>query len=138
MDRNEAGREVEDVGRPEGLSGSDLAALRRLDRLAYWLDDRFRLPGTDIRIGLDGLAGLVPGVGDAVTAGLGAYILTEAWQLGVSKSVFARMLFNLGVDAVAGTVPVFGDVFDVGWKSHRRNVDLLRRHLERRIRPVPL
>lgn len=120
-------QEAKDAERLE--STSTMAALRRVDRLAYWLDDRFRLPGTEIRVGLDGLVGLVPGVGDAVTAGLGAYILTEAWGLGAPGRVLAHMLFNLAIDAVVGSVPVLGDVFDVGWKANRRNVDLLRRHL---------
>lgn len=122
-----AWQEVEDGDRQE--SPSRAAALRRVDRLAYWLDERFRLPGTGIRVGLDGLIGLVPGVGDAATAAVGAYILAEAWGLGAPRGVLAHMVFNLVVDAAVGSVPVFGDVFDVGWKANRRNVDLLRRHL---------
>lgn len=106
--------------------------LRRLDRLAYWLDDRFRVPGTEIRIGLDGLVGLIPGVGDAATALLSAYIVAEAWGLGAPPSILARMLANLGIDLGLGVVPVVGDLVDIGWKANRRNVDLLRRHLQRR------
>jgi hypothetical protein len=108
------------------------AALRRVERLAYWLDDRYRLPGTRFRIGLDGLVGLIPGVGDAVTSTLTAYIIYEAWRLGVPTSMLARMLANLGIDTVVGIVPVVGDLLDIGFKANRRNLRLLHRHLSER------
>jgi hypothetical protein len=108
------------------------AALRRVERLAYWLDDRYRLPGTRFRIGLDGLVGLIPGVGDAVTSTLTAYIIYEAWRLGVPPSMLARMLANLGIDTVVGIVPVVGDLLDIGFKANRRNLRLLHRHLSER------
>jgi hypothetical protein len=105
------------------------AALRRVEQLAYWLDDRYRLPGTRFRVGLDGIVGLIPGIGDAVTSTLTAYIIYEAWRLGVPTSTLARMLANLGIDGVVGIVPVVGDLFDIGYKANRRNLKLLHRHL---------
>jgi hypothetical protein len=105
------------------------AALRRVEQLAYWLDDRYRLPGTRFRVGLDGIVGLIPGIGDAVTSTLTAYIVYEAWRLGVPTSMLARMLANLGIDTVVGIVPVVGDLLDVGFKANRRNLRLLHRHL---------
>jgi hypothetical protein len=119
-----------------GLSGppslhADEAAIRRLERLAYWLDDRYRLPGTGIRVGLDGIIGLIPGIGDAAGGLLSAYIIYEARRLGVPNSVLVGMLGNFAVDFVVGAVPVFGDIFDIGWKANRRNVRMLLRHLER-------
>jgi Domain of unknown function (DUF4112) len=108
------------------------AALRRVERLAYWLDDRYRLPGTRFRVGLDGIVGLIPGVGDAVTGTLTAYIVYEAWRLGVPTSTLVRMLANLGIDSVVGVVPVVGDLLDLGYKANRRNLRLLHRHLSER------
>ena len=108
------------------------AALRRVEQLAYWLDDRYQLPGTRFRIGLDGIVGLIPGVGDAVTSTLTAYIIYEAWRLGVPTSMLARMLANLGIDTVVGIVPVVGDLLDIGFKANRRNLRLLHRHLSER------
>ena len=105
------------------------AALRRVERLAYWLDDRYRVPGTRFRVGFDGIIGLIPGVGDAVTSTLTAYIIYEAWRLGVPTSTLARMLANLGIDGVVGIVPVVGDLLDIGYKANRRNLKLLHRHL---------
>lgn len=109
------------------------ATLEHLDRLTYWLDDRFRVPGTGFRVGLDGLVGLVPGVGDVATNALTAYIVYRAWRLGIPRSVLLRMLGNLGIDTVVGIVPVAGDLLDFGFKANRRNVRLLRRHLGERL-----
>ena len=105
------------------------AVLQRLEWLAYWLDDRFRLPGTRFRVGLDGIIGLLPGIGDVATNAITAYIVYEAWRLGVPRRVLLRMLTNLGVDAAVGIVPLIGDVLDIGFKANRRNVHLLREHL---------
>jgi hypothetical protein len=105
------------------------AALRRVERLAYWLDDRYQLPGTRFRIGLDGIVGLIPGVGDAITSTLTAYIIYESWRMGIPTSTLGRMLANLGIDSVVGIVPVVGDLLDIGYKANRRNLRLLHRHL---------
>ena len=102
--------------------GDDLA------RLAWLLDDLFRIPGTQRRIGLDGLLGLIPGVGDAVTTLISAVIVARAWQAGVPRRVVAKMLANIAVDGVVGSVPLVGDLFDFGWKANRKNLELLRRH----------
>jgi hypothetical protein len=110
----------------------DPAAVRRLQKLAYWLDDRFSLPGTKMRVGLDGLLGLIPGIGDAAGAAISAYIIAEAYRLGVPPSQLVRMGINLGIDALVGSIPVLGDIFDVGWKANRKNVALVLRHLESR------
>ena len=105
------------------------AALRRVEQLAYWLDDRYQVPGTRFRVGLDGIVGLIPGLGDAVTNVLTAYIVYEAWRLGVPTATLARMLANLGIDTLVGVVPVVGDLLDFGFKANRRNLRLLHRHL---------
>ena len=101
----------------------------RVRLLARVLDDAIRIPGTNIRIGLDSLIGLIPGAGDVAGGAVSAYIILTAARLGASKSVLARMLSNVALDSLVGTFPVLGDVFDVAWKSNRRNVDLLERHL---------
>jgi hypothetical protein len=105
-------------------------AIERLRRLAYLLDDRFRIPGTRYRIGFDGLIGLVPGIGDAVTTLLALYIVLEARRQGVPVGKLGRMGLNVGIDAVLGAVPLLGDLFDVAWKANRRNLALLLDHLD--------
>lgn len=106
-------------------------AYERLNRLAYLLDERFSIPGTNWRFGLDAIIGLIPGLGDLVTSAISAYIVSEARRLGVSRVVLLRMSWNIILDTLLGIVPVVGDVFDAGWKANRRNVNLLMRHIER-------
>lgn len=105
-------------------------ALERQKRLAYWLDDRFRIPVIGWRLGFDGLIGLVPGIGDAATTLLALYIVNEARRLGVPPAKLARMGVNVGVDTLVGLVPLVGDIADLRWRANRRNVNLLIEHLE--------
>lgn len=121
------------VERVEGASAYDAeAALRLVELLAGAMDDGVRLPGTALKIPLDPVIGLIPVVGDAITTVVSGIILKKAHELGVSKTTLLRMLLNIGVDAVVGIVPVVGDLFDLGFKSNRRNLRLLRRDLEKK------
>jgi uncharacterized protein DUF4112 len=104
------------------------SALPQLRRFAFWLDAGIAVPGTSIRVGLDPLLGLVPGLGDAAGALLAAWILVEAIRMGASRGTLARIASNIALDALVGAIPVFGDVFDVVWKANLKNVALLERH----------
>ncbi len=104
--------------------------LAKLERFASLLDDRFHIPGTKIRFGLDSVIGLIPGVGDAASALTHSYLFWSAFQLRVRKRILGKMLFNALVDLIGGAVPVAGDIFDVYWKSNRRNATLIRRELQ--------
>ena len=104
---------------------NNLESLRRWARL---FDAAFRIPGTNIRFGIDPLLGLVPGVGDLATPLLSIAMLWHATKLRVPKIVLARMVLNSLIDAVAGAVPVAGDLFDFGWKATQWNLALLERH----------
>ena len=108
--------------------------LARLDTLANLLDTAFFIPGTNIRFGLDGIIGLVPGIGDAITTVMSLYIVREARELGAPRHLIARMLMNVALDGVVGAVPLFGDVFDVMWRANRRNMALLRSHFAEEMR----
>ncbi len=105
--------------------------LERLHNLANTMDSLFRIPGTGIRVGLDSIVGLIPGVGDAVALLPAGYIIASSAQMGVPRGTLMRMGLNVGVDALVGSIPLIGDLFDIGWKGNRRNVALLRKHLER-------
>ena len=102
----------------------DEAAVQRMRFVARLLDDSIRLPGTEFRIGLDPIVGLLPVAGDAVAAALSGYIILESARLGVSYLTLLRMLANVGVDFAVGSVPVVGDIFDVAWKANVRNLQL--------------
>ena len=99
-------------------------------KLAYWLDAGIRIPGTNLRFGLDPILGLIPGAGDAAGAVLAGWILVEAIRLGASRATVLRIAGNIALDAAVGAVPLLGDIFDFAWKANLRNVALLERHLE--------
>ena len=107
----------------------DEARLKRVRLLSRLLDEQFRIPGTTYRVGLDGLLGMIPGVGDAAGALLSAYILYEAIRLDAPKTVLLRMIANIGIDTVLGAVPVAGDIFDIAWKANKKNAILLHAYL---------
>ena len=96
--------------------------------LARFLDTAIRIPGTPIRIGLDPLLGLIPGIGDVLASAIGSYILFLASRLGVPKIVIVRMALNLILNGVIGAIPGAGDLFSVWFQSNVRNARLLRRH----------
>ena len=109
----------------------DFARLARLERAARLMDSAVRIPGTRIRVGLDSIVGLVPGIGDTLALAPGAWIIGSAWNMGAPGHVLGRMAVNSGIDWAIGTVPLIGDLFDVGFKANLRNVALLREHLEK-------
>lgn len=104
-----------------------------LEALANLLDTRWSIPGTSVRFGIDALAGLVPVVGDAATGLLSVYIVIRARNHGAGNGLIARMIGNIVLDTMVGSIPLLGSVFDVYFKSNKRNIRLLRRHLERDI-----
>ncbi|HKR11190.1 MAG TPA: DUF4112 domain-containing protein [Pyrinomonadaceae bacterium] len=99
---------------------------KSLDRLAWLMDDLFRVPVLGWRFGLDALIGLIPGAGDTATSLVSFYILAAAVRYRVPKITLLRMGLNFGLDYVFGSVPVVGDFFDAWWKSNRRNLELLK------------
>ena len=97
------------------------------------MDYCFRVPGTDLRFGIDPLIGLVPGIGDTATAAVGLYTLWLVWKAGLPPAIIFRMTVNLLIDWLVGSIPVLGDLFDAGFKAHRRNAVLVGRHLQNRL-----
>ncbi len=110
-------------------------SMARMETLANLLDSAVVIPGTNQRIGLDALIGLVPGIGDLVSAALSSYIIWEARQLGLPRWKIARMIGNLAVDTAIGAIPVAGDVFDVFFRANKRNMRIVREHMERKHGP---
>ena len=106
------------------------AARERLARLAFLLDSAWRVPGTGVRFGADALLGLVPGVGNLATTVLSAYLIHEAWRLGLPRAALLRMIGNVALDGAVGAVPVLGNVVDLFWRANRRNMAILARHLD--------
>lgn len=99
------------------------------------LDSAFRVPGTNIRFGLDAIVGLIPGIGDISTPAFAVLILLQAVRMRLPVVVQARMVLNAGLDMLLGLVPILGDIADIGWKANLRNLALLERHARPGIAP---
>jgi hypothetical protein len=105
--------------------------LERLRTLSRLLDSAFVIPGTRYRVGLDAMVGLVPGIGDAISAIFSFYIIFQAARMGVPKATLVRMMGNVGLDTIVGEIPLLGDLFDAGFKSNLRNVSLIEQHVQK-------
>jgi Domain of unknown function (DUF4112) len=112
--------------------GRDPHSVRqRVEALEQLLERSFHVPGTKIPFGLDSIIGLVPVLGDIVTAAMGAYMVWEARNLGMSKFQLIRMAANVGIDTVLGAIPLAGDAFDFLWRSNSKNLRIIKRHLDK-------
>lgn len=98
---------------------------KHLDILSHVLDDFIRIPGTPIRLGLDGIVGFIPGVGDVIGGIASTIIIFAAWVRGVRGIIIARMVLNVAIETVVGSIPVLGNFFDIAWRANRRNYKLL-------------
>jgi hypothetical protein len=114
-----------------GKQSGPAAARQRVEMLEMLLERSFVIPGINRPVGLDSIVGLVPVVGDAITAVMGAYIIWEARNLGISKWQMWRMIGNLGFDSAVGAIPLAGDVFDFLFRSNSRNLKILKKHLDK-------
>lgn len=102
--------------------------LSELETLARWMDSKFRVPGTSWRFGLDGIIGLIPGVGDLSTFAVSGYMMVIMARNGASGYVLARMGLNIVLDALIGAIPLLGDLFDFAFKANMRNFRLAQQY----------
>lgn len=99
--------------------------LTHLRKLADTMDSAYRIPGIGMRVGADGILGLIPGVGDFFGLLVSSYFILVAAQMRVPRAVLARMFVNVAIDSAVGAIPVLGDLFDFVWKANRKNLALL-------------
>ncbi len=102
--------------------------LNEMRRLANLLDEAVKIPIINYRVGLDGLLGLVPVIGDFSGFAISSYIIFKAYNMGVPREKVSRMVFNSLVDVLVGSIPLIGDIFDLFWKSNKRNMKIVERH----------
>ncbi len=122
--------EILPPGGPRMGGGGGAFRDENLDVLSRVLDTWFRVPGTQIRFGLDGIVGFFPGVGDFIGGAASCIIVLAAFFRGVPAITIARMVANLAVEVVVGLVPFLGNLFDIGWRANRRNYHLLEQSLQ--------
>jgi len=97
------------------------------ENLAWLMDSSIQIG--PVSFGLDGLIGLIPGIGDFATSIVSALIILRAMHHGVHRAAILRMLLNVGFDTLLGAVPVAGDIFDFAFKSNVRNLEIYRESL---------
>jgi hypothetical protein len=107
-----------------------LTSNEHLDYIAALLDDMWRIPGTQIRFGLDAVIGWVPGIGDAMAGLASCLIVFMSWRRGAPRITLTRMVANILLESSIGAIPVVGDIFHIAWKANRRNYRLLLREKE--------
>lgn len=99
-----------------------------LEQMARFLDDRFRIPGTQIRFGVDALLGLIPYLGDVLTFFISGFLVVVMARRGTSGRLVVRMMGNIFLDGAIGTIPFLGDLFDFRYRANKKNVRLLKEH----------
>jgi hypothetical protein len=113
-------------------TGTDPVSVRkRIEAMEHLLERSFTIPGVNYPIGLDFIIGLVPVVGDLVTAAMGAYVVWEAKNIGLPKWKLWRMAGNIAFDTAIGAIPVAGDAFDLMFRSNTRNLKIVKKHLDK-------
>jgi hypothetical protein len=116
---------------------TNTTALTKLDNsLAQLLDNRFTIPGTRWKIGIDALIGLIPGVGDVFMAILSTYFVVRAIQVGMKWSSIVAMIWRILFEMLIGTIPIVGDFFDIWYKANVRNNRALQNYLQSKNRPT--
>ncbi|AKH43497.1 hypothetical protein FHS61_000799 [Altererythrobacter atlanticus] len=112
--------------------GTDPHSVRqRVEAMEMILERSFVVPGINRTVGLDAIVGLVPVVGDIITAAMGAYLIWEAKNIGMPRWKLWRMAGNLAFDSAVGAIPVAGDLFDFMFRSNTRNLKIIKRHLDK-------
>ena len=112
--------------------GTDPASVRqRIEAMELVLERALTIPVINRKVGLDAIVGLIPVVGDVITAAMGTYLIWEARNLGMKKWQLVRMGGNIAFDTAIGAIPLAGDLFDLAFRSNSRNLKIVKRHLDR-------
>ena len=124
-------QQFENIAAQLPIGRDPLSVRRRVEAMEGLLERLFVVPGINRPVGLDSVVGLVPVVGDVIGAALGAWLVWEARNLGMSRFQLARMMSNVGIDTALGAIPFVGDIFDFAFRSNTRNLKMLKRHLDK-------
>ena len=112
------------------ITERNLKRLQRVETFARLMDSQFKIPLTPFSIGVDGIIGLIPGIGDGISLVLALYPVIEAHRMGAGLGLISQMLINILIDTAIGSIPIIGDIFDIGFKANIRNAKLIREFLQ--------
>lgn len=110
------------------MSSNESSRLKWIENIASLMDDKFLLPGTKFRFGLDPILGLIPFIGELSTFVISAGLLLTIAKHGASRKVIILMMLNVMLDSIIGSIPLIGNIFDFAYRANRRNVTLLKKH----------
>ena len=99
-----------------------------IDTISTLLDNKFTIPFTQIKFGVDSLIGLIPTVGDWLSFGISSFVVLAIVRRGVGIGMLLKMMGNITMDATIGSIPILGDLFDFKFKANRRNVEMLKQY----------
>ncbi len=116
---------------PRAIGRDPASVRRRIEAMEALLERAVAVPGTRMRVGLDSILGLIPVLGDVIAASMGAWLIWEAKNLGMSQFHLVRMAGNLGFDTLIGAIPLAGDLFDFAFRSNTRNLRIVKRWLDK-------
>ncbi len=91
------------------------------------MDDLLRIPGTNVRIGLDPLIGLIPVAGGLISSCISLIIVMEAVRLRMPLTALLRMGGNVFINELLDSIPVAGDFASIFFRSNSRNLALIQR-----------
>ncbi|GAA0859584.1 DUF4112 domain-containing protein [Aliiglaciecola litoralis] len=94
-------------------------------KIANLTDTAVRIPFTNIKLGLDSLIGLIPGVGDTVMLGVSASIIVMGKSMGLPRALLIKMIRNSIFDFLLGLIPILGDIVDIFYKANLANVRIM-------------
>lgn len=113
------------------LDTSPAGVRQRVEAMETVLERLFVVPGLNRPVGLDVILDFIPGIGPLASAAMGAWIVWEARNLGMSKWQMTRMSGNVGFDMLLGAIPIVGAIPDFFFRSNSRNLKIIKRHLDR-------
>lgn len=106
-----------------------------MDTLSDLLDSRYKIPGTNIKFGIDALVGFIPGVGDIVSFAMSGALIIGMVRQGAGTILILKMAGNVILDTLVGALPFLGDIFDIWYKANRRNYFLFKKYHEKNPSP---
>jgi hypothetical protein len=97
--------------------------IRAASFIANLLDNQFQIFGR--RFGLNGILGVIPGIGDIIPTLLSMHLIWIALKMKVPTAKIIQMLWNVIFNFLIGLLPVVGDYVDFFNHANLKNLAIL-------------